>query len=179
MTRIVLIRHGEKSNKRVHLSKTGKLRSRHLPQYIQSIKPDFRPDLIIAMCQKNRNKSNRAYETVYPLYKYYDCELNVKYKRKHLHKMIKYLHELKSTNVYNTVLVCWEHQGLIDIVNSFSENLHIKYWSTQPNTYSKKMYNIVMTIHGEYLRIFQQFSIKHHRIDWTTATTSNVYKQKI
>ena len=152
---LILIRHGEKSNKdAINLSKKGYQRADNLAIYLgdqKNINIKI-PEIIIAMKQHDNKSSNRPYETVYPLSKKLNLAIINDYTRNEISSLIKSLDKYKDKNV----IICWEHEYLSKIA-SILLNKKL-YWGLNP--YSGKDsddYDAIWIIENNNLTVYKQF----------------------
>ena len=128
---IIFIRHGEKLENgkelETHLSTNGYIRANELPNYIKQSSLNT-PDSLIAMKQTKANSSNRPYETIQPLSLSLHLPIVNDYTSDQIDKVVDQIKEFKD----KTVLVCWEHQYLVEIVKKF--NIDVKNWGFDPFT---------------------------------------------
>ena len=121
--KIMLIRHGEKSSDDpVHLSARGMFRAQEYAKFF--MKDEYRPDIIYAFKQKDKKSSNRAEETVLPLFKFLKTQpdskaitLNNEYERDEVKKLVKDVLHFLDKEKNKKVLICWEHDVIIDILH--------------------------------------------------------------
>ena len=126
--KIYFIRHGEKvESDPIHLSEIGKKRAKELPNFFKSKNIDI--DFIIAMKQHNENSSNRPVETVTGLSKKLDLKIHDKFTSNEIKEAVKYI--LKKSKEYNNILVCWEHEYLVEIVIHLTKLTRLK-WGLNP-----------------------------------------------
>jgi broad specificity phosphatase PhoE len=138
---IVLIRHGEKVNEQgmveqVHLSTQGKLRAKEYIEYFEHKCPAAikKPSYIVAMKQKKKTSSNRCVETVNPLAQSLGINVESKFTRDDIDGVYKSLQSNKYKG--RVVLVCWEHDALVDIAKRFG--VPVEHWGSKPNTEEEK-----------------------------------------
>jgi hypothetical protein len=131
---VIFIRHAEKENmdgsiQDVDLSLKGYKRANELPDFFTNHLPDNinKPDVIIAMKQENIKHSNRPVETVQPLAKAFDIQIIANYKQSQVNKAVDDINKYGSNK---TVLVCWEHQYLVKIVQSLG--VSVTSWGFNP-----------------------------------------------
>ena len=126
MCNITFIRHAEKNdNDPIHLSESGIIRANELVNFFIEKKRDIPlPTKIIAMKQKNKKSSNRPYETIYPLAQKLNLEINTDLKKKEIKKIVDYIIENENENI----LVCWEHEYLVEIIKQLTR-IHLKWKS--------------------------------------------------
>lgn len=121
--RIVLIRHGEKPAEGNKLSCQGINRARALPAVLHA--KIGLPGIIYvpSFTQNDTTKHTRMYETIAPFAEKYGLQLNSNYKVNNISGVTKKILKQKGT-----VLVVWEHKGLVDIAEQLGvkEKLHWK-----------------------------------------------------
>ena len=124
---IIFIRHGEKTkDDPVHLSHEGIIRAKHIAHFFE-YNDDAnlqKPDCIIAMKQNSKDSSNRPYETVQPLSISLNIPILAPFTRDKIDQVVDLI--LHHENKNQTVLICWEHKALVEIVELF---LHKRYAS--------------------------------------------------
>jgi len=134
---IIFIRHAEKTKDRVHLSHKGNLRANLLAEYFQHPFGEFTvPTRVIAMSQKNKDTSDRCFETVMPTcvtllldHAYHtktDCFNNVIGKV----EVEELMNALKNRNEHSSVLVCWEHNVIPIVVRLLGYSVNS--WGLNP-----------------------------------------------
>jgi len=111
----ILIRHAEKGDSDVHLSKTGEARAHELVNYLKRFFPELyhKIDAIYAQKQHNARTSNRSVETVTPLSNTLQLPINQAFLKKDIEMVAQDCEQRK----YKTILVCWEHRMLPKLGN--------------------------------------------------------------
>ena len=152
MTKIMFIRHGEKSkHDDVNLSATGFWRAYSYIHYFISNK-NYTPDIIYAFKQKDHSNSNRPLETILPLYAFLTkddakaCKLNNEYYRDDVSELVKDI-EKSVKDGYHNILVCWEHDVIPEIINKFGFK-NVKSYSATPTEKIKNddIFNVMIII---------------------------------
>lgn len=119
--RIVLIRHGEKPKEGYGLSCRGVNRASALPAvlYAKIGLPGI--TYVPSFTQSDMTKHSRMYQTIMPFTKRYGLQMNSSYKVSDISGVTKNILKQKGT-----VLVVWEHKGLVDIAEQLGiqEKLH-------------------------------------------------------
>jgi len=114
---IVLIRHGEKTHGSPHLSRAGWERARRLPRLLNrtALMRFGEPVALYAAAPKHRGSSVRSMETLEYLATELHLPIIADYPKKRFADMVD---EIMNTPAYDgrTVLICWEHKLLSDIV---------------------------------------------------------------
>jgi hypothetical protein len=169
---IIFIRHGEKTEMKdgkmvvepIHLSTQGKQRAQGYIEYFEQNHASsvHVPDLIYAMKQKNRSSSDRCHETVLPLATRFKLPITMKYTRDEIKKVVK---DINKSGKDKIVLVCWEHDALVDIAKGFGAP--VKVWGLHPMCEEQKdNYNAmwVLTRDGQNttFEVFATFDIDEH-----------------
>jgi hypothetical protein len=165
MLQIVFIRHGEKSkNDPVHLNEDGKIRAENLPDYFLHPYNEFNvPKYVYVMNHhhQNNHKSQRCLETMLPTIKTGKLEYEL-VNRSHTIDLARKL--LSHKNINKTVIVCWEHSRIVDMVNELGA-YHVCSWGLDPeaDTSDTRCFNatwvVDFTNKGLRLRVFRQFEI--------------------
>lgn len=125
---IVFIRHAEKPTQSrdsdsPHLSAKGRLRSMFLAEYLLHPYDDFRaPTAAYAMVLGGgAHRSDRCYETMMPTIRASDPVMPLRtVHRSHTASIARELATAPSataTAIPKTVVVCWEHSRIVDMVN--------------------------------------------------------------
>ena len=139
---IMFIRHGEKPKKGADLNATGEVHANCWKEFFINNRPSTinLPQSIYAMknSEKGKNSSNRPYETILPLAQQLNITPNNNYIRDDYSGVIS---NILQNNSGKTVLVCWEHSAIVDLVNElinevYGQNgncgLNIKSWGDNP-----------------------------------------------
>jgi len=114
---LILIRHGEKGEEPVDLDPQGLQRAQCLVDYFTNpVGPYNTPNHIYAMKQKHSDSSNRAVETVQPLADALDKKIHNDFEKGEEKKCVD---DIIARYPGKTVLVCWEHDTLVDIAAYF------------------------------------------------------------
>ena len=128
---VVIIRHAEKNSKN-GLSERGEKRAKLLPIFFSTnpIVDHFgSPVAIYAMATKE-GSSHRAVDTVYWLSNGPRIHIPVldQFRKKDFDQMAK---EVMNTPAYNgkTVVICWEHNAIPDMLRSFNDQQGPTSWS--------------------------------------------------
>jgi hypothetical protein len=126
---IIFIRHGEKKNKHDvgDLSKTGEI---HAKCWVDFFTDDQNlpstigiPNALYAMKQGHKKtSSNRPYETILPLSQKLNLQINNNYLRDDSSGVIT---DILNNNAGKNVLVCWEHEAIVDLVNEIIQQVYI------------------------------------------------------
>lgn len=131
---VIFIRHAEKENadgtvQEVGLSAKGYKRANELPDFFMNHLPNqiHKPDLIIAMKQSRKKSSNRCVETVQPLVKAFNIPLYAEYTKPQTDLAVQ---EINQVGKDKTVLVCWEHEELVEIAKLLGAP--VKSWGNNP-----------------------------------------------
>lgn len=163
---LIFIRHGEKINydndvEPVHLSEDGYKRADMLPNFFIKNRPHGIniPDVLISMKQHKKHTSNRAYETIEPLSKALELPIYDEYLASETNEIVDILiHNYKN----KTVLVCWEHKYLVEIVNKIGIN--VKSWGLKPfKDEHNDCYDAVWVVEDNVLSIYKEFD--HSKYD--------------
>jgi broad specificity phosphatase PhoE len=128
---IIIIRHGEKiDNTHDDLSPRGVERARALPRLFQS-DPRFLkhgPPVAIygAVARAGVSTSKRPVETVIPLAKSLGLEVIDKFDHDQIEELVK---DIRNNPSYHgkTVLICWEHKRIPDIVKALGGHGEMKW----------------------------------------------------
>ena len=168
---IIFTRHGEKIENGkeldIHLSTNGYIRANELSNYLKQL-PINTPDILISMKQTKANSSNRPYETLHPLSVSLNLPIINDYVSDKIDKVVDQIKEYKD----KTVIVCWEHQYLVDIIKKF--NVDVKNWGLDPftNKDDGDCYNAiwVLTSLNKTLlfQIFKSFDVNNGVIHYNT-----------
>lgn len=161
---IICIRHGEKTKQdRVHLSEAGVTRALHLaPYFANSVNPNINtPDVIIAMKQSGSHSSDRPRETVEPLAKRLNVNILTPFLRDEIDDVVDLIFQFQG----KTVMVCWEHSAIAEIMqvvlNRYSEKKHHLNWSADPEspTDDGDDYGSIWVVDGgaRTFRVYQEF----------------------
>ena len=174
---IILIRHGEKGNHRVDLSKVGKIRASGLASYFMDGALGIsRPETIIAQRQLHRHSSDRCRETVTPLSERSNVTINLNHTR---HDIDALAALLKSSQFDDQiVLICMEHKSLVRLTRKF--DFDVRVWSTNPMAHhDPDAFDVTWIITpGTCLRAFKQFEIRHGKIRYTIPPNKATYCRK-
>lgn len=168
VNQVIFIRHAEKENEdgtiqQVDLSAKGYKRANELPNFFMNHLPDkiHKPDLVIAMKQSRKKTSNRPVETVQPLAKEFNIPVYAEYTQQQTDLAVR---EINQYGKDKTVLVCWEHEELVEIAKLMG--VPVKSWGNNPNAKKSDDANYdaiwVLTKTGSNKAIFsvyKQFSI--------------------
>jgi len=121
--RIVLIRHAEKPAEGYTLNCQGVNRARELPNVLYSKIGLPHVIYVPSFTQSDTTKHARMYQTIVPFSSKYNLPVNNKYKVSDIDGVSQAM--LKQNG---TVLVVWEHKGLVDIARQLGveEKLHWK-----------------------------------------------------
>ena len=124
---VVILRHGEKPETGNELNERGWQRANALVGFFQSDPVMTRfglPTAIYAMAPKDEGGSVRPIQTVTPLADVLKLAIHKDYKRDELAALVK---EIMGKPGYagRTVLVCWEHKVIPELVRDFG-------WSSGP-----------------------------------------------
>lgn len=157
---LIFIRHGEKVNndnevEDVHLSEEGYKRAEQLPDFFIKNRPDSIniPEVLIAMKQHKKHTSNRPYETIEPLAKTLDLPIINDYLASET-KEIAY--ELMHNYKNKTVLVCWEHKNIVNILNEM--DINVKSWGFTPfKDKHSDCYDVVWVVDHNSLSVYKEF----------------------
>jgi phosphohistidine phosphatase SixA len=106
---VLIIRHAEKpDDDSIHLSPEGQKRAEALPRLFDSSRPAPFPKPDYVFATKPSAHSNRPVETVTPLAKALNIDINAHFKNEEYEKLA---HELLTNPRYSgkVVLVCWHH----------------------------------------------------------------------
>jgi broad specificity phosphatase PhoE len=119
---VILIRHAEKPAVGNELSPRGRERAAALGPYFQTTPDvlDFKtPVAIYAQRPKSEASSVRAIQTVQPLADALRLKINETYTRDEFEGMVE---EIRQKPEYqgHTVLICWEHKVIPEIVRKFA-----------------------------------------------------------
>jgi hypothetical protein len=133
--KIVLIRHAEKPPEGYRLSCQGVNRANALPPVLYA---KFGLPGLVYVAQSDSTQHARMLQTITPFVKKYGLKLNNKYKVSDIKGITKNI--LKQTG---TVLVVWEHKGLVDIAKQLGVKEKLKWGSDDFDsiwiiTFSKK-----------------------------------------
>lgn len=160
---IILIRHAEKGDEPVHLSAEGRIRAEGLIDYFAR---NHHPsglgtiDMVVAQRQAQEHKSDRSVETILPLAHALRIIPIIRYKRRQLHKILRFL--MADACDRRTVLLCMQHEALIKLTNLLG--FDVRAWSLEPKKHkSPDAYDVtwVITLNESEmrLRVFRQFDI--------------------
>jgi len=120
--KVVFIRHGEKPKKGNNLTCEGFNRSLQLPNVLFA-KFGIPSNIYIpALALGEQTKHARMFETLIPFAVKYNLLLNSSFEEKDADKIAA---DIKSKS--GTVLVCWEHKAIINIVNSLGYENDVKW----------------------------------------------------
>ncbi len=184
---IIFIRHAEKynvdtkTNEDVHLSKIGYIRANELINYFNNKKPEIinKPDFLIAMKQNKITTSNRCFETLEPLSKHLNIDIDTPYKRDDTKKLYKLI--LKDNKYDNKViLISWEHDNLVKLVKLFKIN--VKYWGNAPTKKEDKydFSSIWVLDNLDTFNVYSSFSIDNdNNIIYSEKLNESLYNYKI
>ncbi|MEI7529679.1 MAG: histidine phosphatase family protein [Elusimicrobiota bacterium] len=113
---VILIRHAEKPAYGAGLSAQGFQRAQALVGFFRSYEA---PAAVYAMAPKHEDSSVRAIQTVTPLAQALGLTLNTEFTRGQKHKLVN---AIMAAPEYEgrLVLVCWEHDALVDIAEEFA-----------------------------------------------------------
>ena len=134
--KIVLIRHAEKPTEGYSLSCQGVNRANALPPVLYA--KFGLPGVIFVAQSDDTNQHSRMTQTITPFAKKYGLELNNKYKVNDIKDVTKNIRKQKGT-----VLVVWEHKGLVEMANQLGVKEKLKWNSDDFDsiwiiTFSKK-----------------------------------------
>ncbi|MBI3554464.1 MAG: histidine phosphatase family protein [Elusimicrobia bacterium] len=116
-SRVIVIRHGEKPEEGSELSERGRQRAQALVGYFKG-DPKLTPAAIYAMAPKDDDGSVRAIQTVQPLADDLALDIRQSYRRKDTALLAAEIMEDKQLDG-KTVLICWEHKIIPDILKAF------------------------------------------------------------
>ncbi|NNN05524.1 MAG: histidine phosphatase family protein [Elusimicrobia bacterium] len=143
---VIVIRHGEKPPSGPDLDEQGYARAQALVGFFQNnpaVTQFGTPAAIYAMDPKGPNGSLRAIETVTPLAQALGLSINKDYKRKDIPQLVQ---DILSNSAYDgkTVLICWEHRVIPDIVDAFG-------WTSAPQSWAGSSFDRawVLTFTGD------------------------------
>ena len=127
---VVFIRHGEKDGDDcVHLSAVGRARADLLPDYLLHPFGEFeQPDKVYVMSVPGPGRhSQRCFETVAPT-----LARGVPFEVVPRSKSAELVERLRQGR--GSVLVCWEHTRIVDLVNRLAENTNdfVHQWGLNP-----------------------------------------------
>jgi broad specificity phosphatase PhoE len=129
---VLIIRHAEKQDTSIHLSPEGQKRAEALPRlFVKSPdRPDPFPTPVFLFATKKSSNSNRPVETVTPLAKALDLDINDRFNDDEYDKLA---HELLTNPRYagKTVLVCWHHEKIPELAQSLKVQDVPKEWKGQ------------------------------------------------
>ncbi len=159
---IVLIRHGEKGDHQVRLSRKGQIRAQYLTTYFHDHPAGVGyPDVIFAQRQQHRHSSDRCRETVQPLADHLGLAIDTSFSRHDVEAIGALLRSHYHRD--KTVLVCLEHLALVSLAKLLGYD--VESWSTNPMKHHADEYDVTWVISpaDKSLQSFRQFAIiKHH-----------------
>ena len=143
---VVIIRHGEKPPSGPDLDERGYARAQALIGFFESAPAVTQfgpPAAIYAMKPKDEDGSRRPIETVTPLAQALGVKIDADYTRKQIAQLVK---DILGNPAYEgkTVLICWEHHMIPDIVAAFG-------WTSAPRTWPGSSFDRawVLTFDGD------------------------------
>lgn len=133
---IVVIRHGEKPDAGSELNERGLARAKALANYFRTNPAVIKhgpPAAIYAMQPKGPGGSVRAIQTVQPLADALNLTINSDWKKDQLGELVAAV--LAAPGLEGkTVLICWEHKVIPDMVRRFG-------WTTAPSRWDGAVYD--------------------------------------
>ncbi|WP_234124648.1 phosphoglycerate mutase family protein [Clostridium hydrogenum] len=184
---IIFIRHGEKENsdgsvQEVDLSFNGYKRANELPNFFKNHLPNniSKPDVIIAMKQKNSKHSNRPIETVEPLSKAFNIPIIANYKQSQINQAVEDINKFGKDKV---VLVCWEHQYLVKIAQLLGAPVNSWGYNPQAKKDDGKNYDAIWVITKindtkAELAVYKEFSVLNNgEISYEGVSNLPLFKQ--
>lgn len=184
---IIFIRHGEKENsdgsvQDVDLSSNGYKRANELPNFFKNHFPYniSKPDVIIAMKQKNSKDSNRPVETVIPLSKAFNIQIIASYKQSEINQAAEDINKFGEDKV---VLVCWEHKSLAKIAKLLGVPVNSWGYNPQAKKDDDKNYDAIWVVTKidntkAELEVYKEFSVLDNgEISYDGVSSSPLFKQ--
>lgn len=119
--RVVIMRHAEKPASGSELNERGFLRAKALVDFFKTSSEMTKygvPVAVYAMAPKGEDGTLRPIQTVIPLAQSLGLEIKKAYNKKHVAALVS---EIMRDPAYEgrTVVVCWAHDGIPDIVEAF------------------------------------------------------------
>lgn len=120
---VILIRHGEKPENGGQLNPQGFKRAEALVKFFKSEPAVLRygtPIAIYAAGPKNEDSSVRSIQTVTPLARALNLQIDSRFTRGQTHKIVA---DLMENPAYEgrMVLICWQHKNLVEIALNLAE----------------------------------------------------------
>ena len=175
MVQIIFMRHGEKS-KGKHLSDEGYLRAIYLADYILHPFGLFEiPQMLYIMEMKNSKKSVRCFETMKPI-----IDKGIPYMMIPRHTTETFAKSLLK-DTHDTVLVCYEHERILDIVNILG--ISVDAWGFDPesdrddDTCFDATWVVDIVGGTKTLTVYKQFDIRHGQ-PYYTCDRNKIWFQK-
>lgn len=163
--KIVLIRHGEKGDHQVRLSRKGQTRAQYLTTYFCDHPAGVGyPDVIIAQRQQHRHSSDRCRETVQPLADHLGLAIDASFSRHDVEAIGALLRSHYHRD--KTVLVCLEHLALVSLAKLLGYD--VGSWSTNPMKHHADEYDVTWIVSSadKSLQTFRQFDIIRDQIQY-------------
>lgn len=185
MKKIYFIRHGEKKSDPIHLSKTGLIRANELPKFLLDFL-HLQIDHIVAMKQVKKDKSNRPFETVWPIATKLNLTVIDYFERDSVKEVCHYLQMCPFENI----LVCWEHSVIPEIVSKYLETkaalaggkeIHHKklHWGLNPLKDEKDSdddYTALWEVSDNSISVHREFEVcKNGEIDYKKCAALDVF----
>ena len=129
-SQVIIIRHGEKPDTGNELNERGWQRANALVGFFQqnsSVTQHGAPAAIYAMAPKGASGSLRPIQTVTPLAQSLGLTINSNYTKKQLLQLVS---DILADPSYEgrTVLICWEHKVIPELVRDFGWDLAPQEW---------------------------------------------------
>lgn len=161
MPQLIFIRHGEKSAlDNVNLSHKGKMRARHLPEYLLHPYKDFSPPTIAyIMYLRGHDKSDRCRQTMQPTIQTGQLEYIM------VHRSKTESLALQLAKLTGVVVICWEHSRIVDFLNVLVGDELVSSWGLNPESLDddSECFDATWVCDVEQahvrLRVFRQFDI--------------------
>jgi len=147
---VIVIRHGEKPDSGPDLDEQGYARAQALVGFFENniAVNQFPIAAIYAMDPKDEDGSQRPIETVTPLANALHLAIDHDYKRKQIPQMAS---DILGNSAYDgkTVVICWEHHAIPDIVDAFG-------WTSAPQKWKGSSFDRawVLTFTGDKVTAF-------------------------
>jgi hypothetical protein len=126
---IVILRHAEEPNKGDELSAKGWERAESLPPLFEhdaDLSLFGKPVALYAAAPDKKGGSIRSIQTLTPLSKFYGLKIKTKYTKEETQEIAQ---KVLSKSEYDgkTVVICWSHKFIGDLVHGFDSSTHLRW----------------------------------------------------